>query len=110
MGGEDLEACKDNKPCDTHKPTWFCKRDKVSKSHYPTCKEINYNALCCIPAEASMAKSKYGHSTCGKSRCKVGGPGVVDSSLCEQPEPPKIAAADEEFNECVAEKRRQKYK
>jgi len=88
-------------PCDPTKPTWFCKRDPISYSHYPTCNEVNYGVLCCIPNKAFLSGSKYQYSNCGKSRCKANGAGVVPNSKCPKPEPAKRKCYDEAV--CIAE-------
>merc|ERR1712032_1298718 len=82
-------TCQRVKPpkCNSRKPTWFCRRDRTSFSHYPTCHEVNYNRLCCIPRKAYKSRRKQGRTSCGRYRCLEGKKGVVDDSRCEQPAP-----------------------
>jgi len=91
-------------PCDPAQPTWFCQRDPVSKSYYPTCNEVNYNRICCTPNAAYESSSKFRDSNCGKSRCVVGGPGYLggeDYPGCPQP-PPELKLCDDP-KKCIEE-------
>jgi len=80
---------------DLNEATWFCKRNAKMKSHYPTCKELNYGALCCIPSKATASNSQ--HKSVEGTRCMENGNGPTSPDKCtnlNKKEPPSKTIED----------------